>query len=117
MTCPIIHVKLSLTSEIRRIMKSSDESPYFHGFHGKFGGMVFIQRNGKTIVSALPQKSTNPLSENQIMAQNRFRRASEYAKTQIGNPETRAVLAQRLKPGQSAYTLAMSDFFKSNALK
>jgi hypothetical protein len=98
-------------------MKIPDDSPFFHGASGKFGNMVFRQRNGKTYVSSLPCKSTHKLSESQFLAQQRFREAAAYAKAMIDDPETRAALTKRLGPGQTAYTLAMSDYYKANSLK
>jgi hypothetical protein len=86
----------------------------FNGFQGKFGNMVIKQCNGKTIISALPCKSSNPPTQKQLMVQRRFTCAARYAKTVMADPEAHAALATRLQPGQTVYTLAMKDFYTAN---
>lgn len=80
------------------------------GLSGSLGNrIVFSQRAGKTVVSVKPQPSA-PKSEAQLRQMQTFKEATFYAKKVIKDPVTKAAYAQRAKPGQSAYSVAISDY-------
>jgi len=83
------------------------------GLSGKINKrLVFRQmRNGTTVLCTAPDFSDRVFSEKQLATQNRFRRASAYAKVAAKTQPLYAELAQRSH--QPAYNLALSDWFRA----
>ncbi|MFT3822573.1 MAG: hypothetical protein QM731_01585 [Chitinophagaceae bacterium] len=82
-----------------------------HGASGKVGDLiVFSQRNGKTIISKVPKKRTIK-SEEVKKVNEKFILASAYAKNAVFQLHIKARYQQKAKPGQSAYNLALADYF------
>jgi hypothetical protein len=80
---------------------------------GKIGDLlVFRQRDGKTIVSKIPQPPTSA-SEKQKKQRKRFQQATIYAKSALGDPpiKERYDAAAKKKKGGAAYRIAVVDFF------
>ena len=59
-------------------------------------------------------KLTGPDTKKQLAQRMRFTFALAYAKSVLADPEKAAAYAARLKPGQTVYHLAVSDFLKSD---
>src|SRR5690606_29438713 len=81
------------------------------GLSGKLGDrIVFRQFGGKTIVAVKPQ-ATAERSEAQLKQVQKFKDAARYASKAIQNPVSKEAYALRAtKPGQSAYTVALTDY-------
>jgi hypothetical protein len=92
-------------------MAQSNNNVLTHGLSGKIGDMlVFSQRGGKTVVSAVPRKSQQEQSEKQKEQVRRFQRATLYARTAQQQPEYKDAAAQQ---GKTAYVVAVADFLNA----
>lgn len=81
------------------------------GLNGKLGiTLVFRQRGGKTIAAVAPAKSKRELTEARKDHQQKFRAATQYAKTAIQDNSVKALYEQGVKDGQNAYNVAMADY-------
>ncbi len=88
-----------------------DKNIIIKGLKGKLGNMlVFRQRNGKTIVSTVPQKTDKPPTPAQLTRREKFRKAVVYAQGVLQNPTLHAWYAANLFHHQSVYHAALSDF-------
>jgi hypothetical protein len=86
-----------------------------HGLSGKIGDLlVFRQRDGKTIVSKMPEQPKQA-SEKQTETRKRFQQATIYAKIAVAQPETKDRYAGEAKKrkGITAYNVAVADFFNA----
>jgi hypothetical protein len=84
-----------------------------HGLSGKIGDLlVFRQRDGKTIVSKMPEQSKT-VSEKQREQRKRFQQAVIYAKSAFASPETAALYAETAKKGKNPFSVAVADFFNA----
>ena len=84
-----------------------------YGLTGKVGDLlVFRVRDGKTIVSKVPQKRKGD-SELQKEQQRKFQRAVLYAKAAMASPETGEAYKKAAKRGQTGYNVAVADFFQA----
>ena len=93
-------------------MAESKNNIITHGLSGTIGDLiVFRQRAGKTVVANVPRKSEIPPSKAQVQVQTEFKMASIYAVTALKDPKTKAIYEAKAKPGQSAYNVAIRDFF------
>jgi len=94
------------------IVKSN---PIINGISGKLGdSIVFKQMRGKTFMCNLPPKPSTQ-SEPQKETRNRFRKASEWAKSILLDAEQKAYYqkkAHKLKL-PNAYTAAIADYMRS----
>ena len=81
------------------------------GASGKVGDMlVFKQWFGKTVIGKTPRKSgSNTTAQHAIRA--RFQEAVIYAKGVLANAATKQSYMKKALPGQTAYNLALADFF------
>ncbi|HEY0059412.1 MAG TPA: hypothetical protein VGB56_09760 [Flavisolibacter sp.] len=93
-------------------MARSNNNIATHGLSGKVGQLVFRQRNGRTFVSKVP-RAQGPPSEAQLDLRSRFRQAVLYARTAVADAATKLFYTSRVKPWQTAYNVAFSDFFKT----
>lgn len=85
-----------------------------HGVSGKVGGLFVVrQRNGKAVICKLPKPYEKPPTTGQLQNRERFRKANEFAKAAILDPEKKKYYAAKTKPGQSAYNAAFKDAFHS----
>lgn len=92
-------------------MAESTDNVVMHGMKGLIGRMlVFRQRGGKTFVSKKP-KRTAPLSPAQTAVNDKFQLAAIYAVAAIADPATKAAYEQVAGINQSAYNLAIADYF------
>jgi len=81
------------------------------GAHGTFAGqVVYRQRYGKTIMCKLP-KPYPPKTPTQIANQERFKRANDFAKQAMKDPEKKAYYKSIAKPGRTAYHAAFKDAY------
>lgn len=88
-----------------------DNNIITEGLKGKLGKMlVFRQRKGKTVVSAMPQKTDTPPSPSQETRRTKFKQAVKYAQSVIQNPAESAWYTARLGDHQSVYHAALSDY-------
>ena len=83
-----------------------------HGLSGKIDTFVYRQRNGITVVSK-PPVHTRLVSDAQGGIRSTFKRAVIYAKAALMDADTRMLYASKAKPGQSAFNMAIADFFLS----
>ena len=93
-------------------MATSTTNVLLHGVYGKVGGLFVVrQRNGKAVICKLPRPYEKPPTKGQLQNRERFRKANEFAKTAILDPEKKKYYAAKAKPGQSAYNAAFKDAF------
>lgn len=87
------------------------------GLQGAIGGMlVFRQLNGKTVVSAKSQK-VYPRSDKQKERQDRFRKATQYAKSAMADASLKEQYAAGLSPRcSSAYQVAVADYLNAPSI-
>jgi hypothetical protein len=95
-------------------MADSTDNIITHGLSGKVGGMlVFKQVEGKTIVGKVPVPSHSAPSDKQNMVKQKFQEAVIYAENAITDPDLKAEYYKGRKPRQSAYNIAIADFFNA----
>jgi hypothetical protein len=84
-----------------------------HGLSGKFADVVvFSQRNGRTIASRVPGKRTGPMTAGQLAVQAKFQKAVAYARSVMEDPSNREAYLKKARPGQTAFNMAIADYFK-----
>jgi hypothetical protein len=82
------------------------------GLSGKVGDtIVFRQAGNKTIATKAPVKRGPDGTEPQLAARRTFQMAAIYGKAISANPETKAPYQAAAKEGQTAYNVAVADFF------
>lgn len=92
-------------------MSSSRTNGLTKDYSGKFGDQYVLRRkNGKSLMTKLPEKRTGEPTEGQKAVTNRFLAAAEFSKRILRNPEIRAEYVARSNGKRSAYTMAMADF-------
>lgn len=95
-------------------MAHSRNNVIVHGFSGKFGEMlVFRQKDGKTLATQAPGERTQPPSAKQQEVLDKFQRAVIYGKTVMADPMMKQAYKDKAGPGESAYNVAIADFFKA----
>ena len=90
--------------------KMKDNNATF-GIRGKVNQFVYSQRNGETVVSKPPIR-TAPYSEEQKNIVSIFKQAVLYARAILQNAAIKQAYKKKAKRGQSAFNLAIADFFK-----
>lgn len=99
-------------------MAESKNNVITHGLTGLVGDMlVFRNRGGKTFVSSKPKERTGELSEGQKLQHERFQEAILYAKSATSNPDTKAEYAKAITGNETAYNVAVADFFHAPNIK
>lgn len=85
-----------------------------HGLSGKVGDiLIFSQRNGKTIVSKVPQKS-NKVTEKQATQRQKFQEAVIYSKGILKDPVAKLEYEVEAKDrGIQTNSVAIADFLKA----
>lgn len=95
-------------------MAQSKNNIITHGMSGMIGDMlVFRQVGGKTIVAKAPKESGKPPTAAQKAVQDRFQQAIIYGKSVMADPDLKESYAQQAGPGQSAYNIAVADFYNA----
>jgi len=92
-------------------MAKSKNNIATHGLSGQVDQLVFRQWFGKTIVGKTSRHSTS-VSAAQEQVRLTFRQATTYAKAAITDNAIRLLYKSKAEPGQSAYNMAVADFFK-----
>ena len=82
------------------------------GLSGSIGKLVFSERNGFTIVGRRPIR-TAPFSAAQEAIKANFKLAVKYAKAILQDAGIKAAYKAKAKGLQSAYNLALADFFNA----
>jgi glutamine amidotransferase-like uncharacterized protein len=72
--------------------------------------IVFRQRFGKTVMCNRPCKYP-PKTPTQIANQERFKRANDFAKAAVKDPEKKAYYQSIKKPNQTAFNAAFQDAY------
>jgi hypothetical protein len=82
------------------------------GLSGRIQELVFKQHHGRTLVAASPSPSSVPASEQQLLIRFTFRDAVRYAKAILTNIDIKRAYKAKADHWQSAYNMAVADFFK-----
>ena len=82
-----------------------------HGLSGKVDQFVYKQWFGQTLAAKLPRKPSTA-SGIQTGIRSMFKEAAKYAKAAITDPVKKALYKKHASPGQTAYNLAIADFFR-----
>lgn len=99
-------------------MAESKNNVITYGLSGKVGDLiVFRNRGGKTFVSSKPKERTGEPSESQKHHQERFQEAIFYAKAAIADPTSKTAYEEAVSGGQTAYNVAVADFFHAPDIK
>ncbi len=84
------------------------------GLSGKFGDVIFRQRNGKTILCNRPRKSSFKPTPSQQKTHNRFKEAAAYATRIMQDPDRRAEYESKLaKVTGNLYTAIVTDYLRN----
>ena len=85
------------------------------GLGGQVGNFVFRRRRAdeKIFVSRHPGEQEAVPTQAQASVREKFQQAAIYGRSVVSNPETKAEYAAAAKPGQSAYNVAVADFFRA----
>lgn len=96
-------------------MGSSNKNIGTEGLTGTVANFVFRHRkeDGKTIVSHAPGKRTGEPTDVQLEHQEKFQRAVIYGKAQMADPAKKAAYKEKAKSGESAYNVAVADYFNA----
>lgn len=93
-------------------MAVSKNNVLTHGLSGTVGDLlVFRNRGGKTVVASKPRERVGEMSEGQKANQQRFQQATLYGQSVMGSHDLKAEYEASAKAGQSAYNVAVADFF------
>jgi hypothetical protein len=94
-------------------MSKSSQNVITKTYSGKLGNqVVFRNRNGKSILCALPKPTTKPPTAGQISFRNMFLKATIYAKAMLAVPAMKEKYAAKAINGKSAYNVAVADYIK-----
>ena len=84
------------------------------GVSGMIGNQLVIrQADGRIIMSQAPVPSTKPPSELQAEGRLNFQSGVIYAKGVYSDPAKKALYEAKVKPGTSAFNVAVADFLKA----
>jgi len=85
------------------------------GLSGQVGNLVFRRRksDGKVFVARQPAAFEGDPSDAQKAVHSKFQQAIIYGKTAVADPTTKALYAQKASAGQSAFNVAVADFFNA----
>ena len=94
-------------------MSTSTTNILAAGYKGKVGNQYVMKTvNGKSVIAAKPKRKDKLAIGGQLKTRNRFKAASDYAKLSMDDPETLEYYQNAAKPGQNAYTAAVTDFLR-----
>ena len=94
-------------------MAESKNNVVTHGLSGKIDLLVFRSRGNRTLVSLAPHKSSQPPSAAQEAVKQKFQQAVLYGKAVNADPAKKAAYENAASEGQSAYNVAIADFFNA----
>lgn len=98
-------------------MAQSKNNYVMFGMSGKLGKLlVFRQRGGKTFAMAVPNRSAT-FTEEQLEVQSKFKEAATWARGILQNPENRKYYNSLATGGQSAFNMAIADWFTDPEIK
>jgi len=98
-------------------MAESKNNYVMYGMSGKLGKLlVFRQRGGKTFAMGIPNRSSS-FSESQLEIQSKFKEASSWARSALLNPDNRKFYRSIATGGQSAFNMAIADWFTDPEVK
>jgi len=98
-------------------MAESKNNYVMFGMSGKLGKLlVFRQRGGKTFAMAVPNR-TAAFTEEQLEIQSKFKEAASWARGILKNPEERKFYNSQATGGQSAFNMAIADWFTDPEIK
>jgi len=98
-------------------MAESKNNYVMFGMSGKLGKLlVFRQRGGKTFATAIPKRS-NVFTEEQLEIQSKFKEAASWARGILKNAENRKFYSSLATGGQSAFNMAIADWFTDPEIK
>ncbi|MFT3751831.1 MAG: hypothetical protein QM800_02785 [Paludibacter sp.] len=85
------------------------------GLSGQVGNLVFRRRkeDGKVFVSVHPSPYEGEPSEAQQKVNLKFQEAVIYGKSVIADPAMKALYGEKAAAGQSAYNVAVADYFSA----
>jgi hypothetical protein len=85
------------------------------GLSGQVGNLVFRRRkaDGKVFVSHQRSASEGEPTDAQKAVHTKFQEAILYGKTAIADPNTKAQYEQKKSAGQSAFNVAVADYFNA----
>jgi hypothetical protein len=87
------------------------------GMSGKLGKLlVFRQRGGKTLAASIPNRSA-AFTEEQLEIQSKFKEAATWARGILKNAENRKFYSSLATGGQSAFNMAIADWFTDPEIK
>jgi hypothetical protein len=94
-------------------MAESNKNLATDGLRGQVGNFVFRRRraDGKIFVSRHPGEQEVEPTDAQQLIRERFQQAAIYGQSVITDPQLKAEYKAAAKPGQSAYNVAVADFF------
>ena len=93
-------------------MATSKNNVLTHGLSWTVGDLlVFRNRAGKTIVASKPRERVGEYTESQKLHQHQFQQATLYGQSVMTDPALKAEYEATAKSGQSAYNVAVADFF------
>ena len=89
------------------------------GLSGQVGNLVFRRRkgDGKVFVSVHPSSREGAPSEAQQQVNSKFQEAVIYGKSVLADPATKALYTEKAAVGQSAYNVAVADYFNAPDIK
>jgi len=73
--------------------------------------IVLRQRNGKTVMCKMPRPYP-PKTAKQLANQERFKKANDFAKAAIKDPQKKAYYKSIAKKGQTAFNAAFQDAYR-----
>ncbi|OQP63241.1 hypothetical protein A3860_25465 [Niastella vici] len=98
-------------------MAESKNNYVMYGMSGKLGKLlIFRQRGGKTIATAIPNRF-NVFTEQQLEIQSKFKEAASWARGILKNAENRKFYSSLATGGQSAFNMAIADWFTDPEIK
>ena len=106
-----ITVTILLQQTIKTNIMAASNNPLTKGLSGRFGQIVFRQRHGKTFISKMPCKRKTGPSALESAAREHFKNATIYARSVLADASLKQEYAARAKPGQSAYNVAVAEFY------
>jgi len=89
------------------------------GLSGQVGNLVFRRRkaDGKVFVSGHPAEHEGVPSEAVQKVNVKFQEAVIYGKSAISDPAIKALYTEKASAGQSAYNVAVADYFSAPDIK
>ena len=91
-------------------MKSRNNEVTF-GLSGKLRLLIFRNRFGKTVVAPASEIPRPAATDAQQLVQSTFKKAAAYAKGIMADMVSKLLYQQKVKLGQSAFNLALRDYF------